>query len=114
MRLDSKNFRLVLAALLLGLAPALAGSKDSTFVGTVSDSMCGAQHAMPGDAAACTRACVSKGSKYALVSGTKVYTLETGDKAALGQLDKLAGQKVKVTGTASEDTIQVKSVAAGK
>jgi hypothetical protein len=76
--------------------------------------MCGAKHTMQGDAASCTRDCVSKGSKYALVSGTKVYTLDAEDQAALAMLDKLAGQAAKVTGTAKEDTIQVKSVAAGK
>ena len=48
-------------------APFAARAK--TFTGTVSDSMCGAKHAMPGDDAACTRACVGKGSKYALVVG---------------------------------------------
>ena len=29
------------------------------------------------DAAACTKACVDKGSDYALVVGDKVYTLKT-------------------------------------
>ena len=114
MRWDRKKLGLLLATLLLGIASTFAGSKDNTFVGTVSDSLCGAEHMMPGDAASCTRACVGKGSKYALVSGTKVYTLDTEDKAALAQLDKLAGQTARVTGTAKEDTIQVKSVAAGK
>ena len=67
-----------------------------------------------GDAAACVRACVNKGSKYALVVGDKVYALDTSDKTALGQLDKLADQQAKVTGQASGDTIAVSSVAAAK
>ena len=64
--------------LLAGLAamPALAGGKSQTLTGQVSDAMCGAKHQM-GDAAACTRACIQHGSKYALVVGDKVYTLET-------------------------------------
>lgn len=66
---------------------------------------------MEGDAAGCTRACVAKGSKYALVVEDKVYTLESSDKATLDQLDKLADQNVKVTGEANGDSIQVKSVA---
>ena len=92
-------------------APALA-AKAETFVGEVGDSMCGAKHEMGGNAADCTRDCVKQGSKYALIVGDKVYTLETTDKATLDQLDKLSGQKAKVTGAANGTTIQVSSVAA--
>lgn len=99
---------------MISVTTALAGDKAATFTGTVSDAMCGAQHMMSGDAAGCTRACVNKGSKYALVVGDKVYTLDANDKAALAELDKMAGQSVKVTGTTKEDTIEVKSVAAAK
>jgi len=67
-----------------------------------------------GSAADCTRGCVAKGSKYALVVGDKVYTLDTSDKAALTSLDKLAGDKAKVTGTLKGDTIEVASVSIGK
>jgi len=88
---------------------AAAGGKAETFKGQVSDTMCGAKHAMP-DNAACTRACVKKGSNYALVVGDKVYTLNTSDKAALEQLDKLAGQQAEVKGTADGDAISVSSV----
>ncbi len=79
--------------MLVGLAavPALAGGKSQTLTGEVSDAMCGAKHEMPGKAADCTRACIKHGSKYALVVGDKVYTLETSDKAALDQLIGLAG-----------------------
>src|SRR5437660_11555010 len=101
-------FSALLMLLGLGLtAPAIA--KCKAFTGTVSDSMCGAKHAMAGDDAACTRSCVSKGSKYALVVGDKVYTLETSDKAALATLDKQAGAKVTVTGNAKDNTITVTS-----
>jgi hypothetical protein len=48
-----------------------------------------------------------------LVVGDKVYTLQTSDAAALGQLDKLAGTKAKVTGSVEGTTVSVKSVAAG-
>lgn len=90
------------------------GAKASTFTGTVSDSMCGAKHAMPGDDAGCTRACVSKGSKYALVVGDKVYTLDTSNQQALATLDKQAGAKVTVTGTEKDNVITVSSVRAAK
>ncbi|HEV2469583.1 MAG TPA: hypothetical protein VGS78_10335 [Candidatus Sulfotelmatobacter sp.] len=102
----------LLAITLLTASLAVAASKSYT--GTVSDSMCGAKHAMPGDDAACTRACVSKGSKYALVVGDKVYTLETSNKAALATLDKQAGAKATVTGTEKDNTITVTSVKAAK
>ncbi len=101
--------------MLAGLAavPALAAGKSQTLTGEVSDAMCGAKHDMPGKAADCTRACVKHGSKYALVVGDKVYTLETSDKAVLGKLNDLAGAKAKVTGKVDGDTVNVKSVAAG-
>jgi len=100
---------LLVAALWVSTAFAAGGK---TYTGTVSDAMCGAKHAMPGDAAACTRSCVSKGSKYALVVGDKVYTLETSDKSALSTLDKQAGAKATVTGTEKDNTITVTSVKA--
>jgi hypothetical protein len=87
-------------------------AKHKTLVGVVSDTACGAKHTMmPGSSdAACTRACVSKGSKYALVVGKKVYTLE----GRYEELDKLAGEKAKVTGMVSGDVVQVSTVAPAK
>jgi hypothetical protein len=101
--------------MLVGLAavPALAAGKSQTITGEVSDAMCGAKHEMPGKAADCTRGCMKHGSKYALVVGNKVYTLETSDKAALDKLNDLAGEKAKVTGEVEGTTMTVKSVAAG-
>ena len=94
----------------LTVSPALAADKAQTFKGEVSDSMCGKKHMMEGDSAGCTRACVSKGSSYALVVGDKVYTLDTKDKATLDELDKLAGKQAMVKGTANGDTIAVSAV----
>ena len=117
-RLRKFQICLTCALLLVSLSlPVLAGDKkgakkDSgrqTLTGIVSDSMCGAHHMME-NAADCTRACVSKGSKYALVVGDKVYTLDTDDKATLDELNKRAGDKAKVTGTVSGDSIQVSSI----
>lgn len=114
----SPKFRCSLAALVLGtgllVSSAWAAGKSQTYTGEVSDAMCGAKHEMPGSAAECTHECVGKGSKYALVVGDKVYTLDTKDKAALEQLDKLAGAKASVTGTADGDTIAVTAVTAAK
>jgi len=99
--------------ILVGIAAIPALAADTTVTGKVSDAMCGAKHQMAGNDASCTRTCVKGGSKYALVVGDKVYTLETTDKAALDKLDELAGAPAKVTGEVKGDAIAVKSVAAG-
>ena len=97
-----------------GMAMPSFAAKAETFTGEVGDIMCGAKHEMGGSKADCTRDCVKQGSKYALIVGDKVYTLESKDKGTLDQLDKLSGMQAKVTGTADKDTIQVSSVAAAK
>jgi len=116
MKARIQQFGSLLAAALLAAGlfctVAFAADKAQSFTGEVSDAMCGAKHM--GSAADCTRGCVSKGSKYALVVGDKVYTLDTADKASLDHLNKLAGEKAKVTGTLKGDTIEVASVSAGK
>jgi hypothetical protein len=108
----------LLATLMLGVSlaipAAVASDKPQSFTGRVSDAMCGAHHMMAGDPAACTRACINKGSKYALVVGEKVYTLDTSDKSALDKLDQLADKTARVTGQADGDTITVTSVSAAK
>jgi hypothetical protein len=85
-----------------------------SFTGEVSDAMCGRKHMeSEGTPAQCTRACVSHGSKYALIVGDKVYVLDTEDKAALATLDQQAGKNATVKGLLNpDDTITVKSVAA--
>lgn len=108
----SRKFSLI-AVLFAFAMVVVAAAKPQTFTGEVSDSMCGAKHMMD-NKAECTRACVSKGSNYALVVGDKVYTLNTTDKAALNQLNTLAGAQAKVTGTANGDAIDVSKVAAAK
>jgi hypothetical protein len=99
--------------MLITLAPAWAAGKSQTLTGEVSDAMCGVKHEMPGKAADCARSCVKHGSKYALVVGDKVYTLETSDKNALDKLNDLAGSKARVTGEVDGTSIAVKAVASG-
>ena len=100
----------IFSATLFSSLYSFAAGKQ-TFTGEVGDAMCGKQH-MGGSAAECTRACVSKGSKFALVVGDKVYILNTDDKAALATLDRQAGKNATVTGTLDGDNITVSSVAA--
>jgi hypothetical protein len=96
----------VTAVLFAGLAAAQPPkAKKQSWSGVVTDSMCGAKHMMA-DAAECTRACVSKGSSYALLVGDTVYMLQ-GHEA---ELDKLAGKKATVTGSAEGTTIKVASI----
>lgn len=86
--------------------PTGTSAATRTLTGTVSDSMCGAHHmAKDKSAAECTRTCVKQGTKYALVVGKKVYTLE-GHEA---ELDKLAGMKAMVKGKVSGETVAVES-----
>jgi hypothetical protein len=92
-----------------------SGESDSaaprTLTGIVSDSMCGAHHMEKDKSAAeCTRECVKKGTKYALVVGKKIYTLD-GHEA---ELDKLAGERATVKGNVMGEMVMVESVAAAK
>ena len=116
MRSGSKAFTVSSTTLILVLllATAAFAAKAQTFTGTVSDAMCGATHMMEGDPASCLRTCVSKGSKYALVVGDKVYTLDSSNQATLDALGKLAAQKATVKGTVDGETISVSSVTAAK
>jgi hypothetical protein len=115
MNRSSKWFPALAAVLLSGTSVfnlfALAGAKR-TFTGEVGDAMCGRKHMEDQPAAECTRACVAHGSKFALIIGEHIYTLETADKAALATLDKQAGKTATVTGTLEGDSIQVSSVVA--
>src|SRR5216684_7073105 len=91
--------------------PACRSAAPKTLTGTVSDSMCGAHHMEKDKSAAeCTRECVNKGTKYALVVGKKVYTLD-GHEA---ELDKLAGERAAVKGSVMGEMVMVESVAAAK
>lgn len=95
----------------LGMAAPKEGASAKSFVGTISDSMCGLKHMMPGADKACTEECVKGGSKYVLADAAhgKVYQLSDQDKAK-----PFPGAKVKVTGTLEGDTIQVTSIQAAQ
>lgn len=113
MKIVSYKFWITLLFVIV-LATFLFAAKAESFTGIVSDAMCGKKHMMEGDPAACLRACVQKGSKYALIVGDKVYTLDTQDKTALATLDQLANKKATIRGQANGDEIEVSSVSAAK
>ncbi|HKT51329.1 MAG TPA: hypothetical protein VJV96_13570 [Candidatus Angelobacter sp.] len=107
------RMKLMVAVVLAGVAGGFgAPGAEQTFNGVVSDTMCGKQHMAKNESPAkCTRECVKSGSAdYALVVGDKMYKLD-GDKSAI---DKYAGEKATVKGTAKDDTITVSSISAAK
>jgi hypothetical protein len=109
----------VLAIVTLSLSPAMAQVRekplrmgrtdDKTFVGLVSDSSCGAKHKMADKTAQeCARACVHDGSGYVLVAADTTFRLQ----GHANELEALAGQKAKITGTLRGNTIRVEAVSA--
>ncbi len=88
---------------------SFAGASE-TFIGTVTDTMCGKKHMSPGKSDGdCTRECMNlKGDwTYGLVVGSSVYHL-TGDYK---QLATVAGHRVTVTGVVTGETIAVRTIA---
>ncbi len=105
--------RVVYASLVGLLAVSLGFSaqkqaKGSTFLGTISDKMCGAKHMMAGKSdKECTLEC---GAPFVLVtSNGKVYELSDKEKPKA-----FAGQKVKVTGNLKGEMLQVNSIEASE
>jgi hypothetical protein len=115
-RLRMLQFWMVTVMLSAALAapPSMAAASTQTFTGRVSDSMCGAKHREGISPADCVRACVEHGAKYALVVGDKVYTLDASNKSQLDELNKLAWEEAKVTGTANGGVISLTSVTAAQ
>ncbi len=86
--------------------PAPGG--QNTWSGYVTDTHCGTHCQLTSNMKPdlkCIRLCVKKGSKYGLWSGDRVYVLEPQTQAA-----KFAAKEVEVTGTFSNDAIQIRSI----
>jgi hypothetical protein len=96
-------------------ATLLAAGSSQTFTGTITDSMCVANHAMMHVTpdAKCVRECVKGGGtvKYMLYDGKNSYKLSDQQTPA-----QFAGQKVNVRGTlfAKTGIIQVEKVEPAK
>lgn len=107
-------------ALLLASLGAAAGSVEGaqgamtppaqSFEGMVTCSRCGAKHEATLDRSAttCVRVCVHGGANFALVYDESAYLLD-GD---LNSFKKLAGQRVRIVGVRSGNTIKVASITA--
>lgn len=80
-----------------------------SFEGMITCSRCGAKHqpALDRSATTCVRVCVHGGASFALIDGESIYLLE-GD---LGSMKRVAGQRARITGTRSGNTIKVASIA---
>lgn len=99
-----------LALIVIVLLSLSAFAAPQTLTGTVTDTMCGKKHMMPGKSdAECTRECMKSEGEwtYGLVVGDKVYSL-AGD---IKQFNSFAGKRVKVTGETSGDKFTVQSIA---
>ncbi len=104
------SFLLAAGMAFAGSAPRPASETGKTFVGYISDSMCGLKHMMAGVSdAKCTLECVKMGAKYVLAdhANGKVYGLS--DQKAP---EKFAGKKVEVKGSLHGKEIMVSSIKA--
>ena len=88
--------------------PANSLTNAQSFEGMITCSRCGAKHqpAFDRSASNCVRVCVHGGAAFALIDDESVYLLD-GDTVSL---KRLAGQRARVTGTRSGNTIKVASV----
>jgi hypothetical protein len=90
-----------------------AFAAEKTWVGSISDSKCGAKHMTGAEHGAkmsnreCTEACIKGGAKYVFVSRGKVYKIDNQDYAGLAEH---AGHTVKLTGDMTGDTIKVSNI----
>ncbi|MCL4489277.1 MAG: hypothetical protein M1570_14270 [Chloroflexi bacterium] len=94
----------IVAAVLFVTVYRPAVPSATTFVGIVTDSLCG-QHHFTSSNAVCVRNCVKRGAKYALYDGKHLYTL--GDQQ-VGE--RFAGQSVNISGTLDRATKTVRVI----
>jgi len=103
----------LIGTLVGALLVANAAAADQTWVGRISDSMCGAKHEEAAEGQGkrpdgeCTNACVKGGSKYVLVSGEKRYKIANQN---MPDLATYAGENVKVIGEMTGDAITISQI----
>lgn len=79
-----------------------------SIVGYISDKVCAKKDTRKAESDGhknCAQSCVKNGSEVVLVSDGKIYELDRQDKAK-----EFTGDKVKVTGSVSGDSISVTSI----
>jgi hypothetical protein len=89
-------------------APPETPTSEHTYEGMVTCSRCKAKHsaAMGRAADVCVRVCVHGGAQFALVNADSFYLLD----GNLGALKKVAGERVRLVGNLTGNTIRVQSV----
>jgi hypothetical protein len=111
-------FAIIVASgtMIYAVAPSsVAATSDETvppqtYSGMITDAHCGAKHKLTDRSPAeCTRICVTRGSDYILIDGDKVYGLQ-GD---IVKLNRMAGERVTITGSLHGHTIDVASMSDG-
>jgi hypothetical protein len=78
---------------------------SQSFEGMITCSRCGARHqpALDRSASTCVRVCVHEGANFALIHDEIIYLLE-GDPDSL---KRVAGQRARIVGTRTGNTIRV-------
>jgi hypothetical protein len=101
--MKNHSMKRILVTILASAAP-LATANQGLMDGTITDSMCVANHKnmKMGPNANCVRSCVRAGAKYVLWDGRNAYVLSD-QKAA----EPWAGMKVKVLSTLDAKTKEV-------
>jgi hypothetical protein len=106
--------RILSVCFLATIACAIAFAADQTWIGQISDSMCGASHAKmtgahPGMSDRdCALACVKGGGQFVFVSDGKVYKIANQDSPLLQMHAGHAG--VTLTGEMKGDAITVSKI----
>ena len=106
---------LVIGCLIAAGVSLAAVNGEETWSGVISDSICRMEH-LPiseGDpvlpAPECTRVCIRGGSRYVFVSDEKVFDIEDQKRP---ELDKFAGQPIKLTGVLHGSAISISKIEA--
>jgi len=89
--------------LILALALSTVSLFAADWTGYIADASCAAKKGEDPGHASCAKSCIGKGQAAVLASGGKVFQLDKQEEAK-----KLAGEKVVVKGTASEDGTAIK------
>jgi len=100
-----RSYHMKKIALLFTLVLALSAMSlyAGEWTGYIADAKCAAKRGEDPGHASCAKKCIGDGAAAVLASGGKVFTLDKQEDAK-----KLAGEKVVVKGTASEDGAAIK------
>jgi hypothetical protein len=99
----------MVVAAVVAVSTSAAWAAEQGLTGSISDSMCKANHKVMSTNMSdrdCTLACTSKGAQYVFIANGKTYKLTNHD----ADLKIHAGHTVNLTGDVNGDTIRVSKV----